>query len=472
MMTFRNSAARILFATAWLTVSILPIGLALSADPAPTAERSLRDSNTPHGKSVGGLSASDPPARLAGTEASGPASGQAGSGSGQSRSRDDRAGGDERTTEIESAAGGGSTQETRAGEQVLVPGCSVKFFEQALLACDRPGVVAKVNCREGDFVAADSPLVQLRDDVPRAQLATYVLQSEGPDADVKVRNKQKAEEFARQRYEIALDALKKNRDAVSRAEVLELRTMAERAILDTKEAQFELDVARRKRDEAQAELGSYRVLSTFGGFVSRVLKQPGEAVQQGTAVVEMVNPKQLKVEGFVARDVVARLVPGQRCVVRRTAAPSSGASDPAFDAGGIDGNEPDPNDVDTSAKRLGPSRSLGPSADRPSDVSGRNANEMEHSSRTNVTVAGWQSAGTQRADLASQPRSGEAGGSEMAGGFESSGKLVFVDVGLQPVNQRVRVWALVDNESLMLRAGDEVTLVIDCARDPEASPAE
>jgi membrane fusion protein, multidrug efflux system len=269
------------------------------------------------------------------------------------------------------------------GSLVEVRDCNVKYIEEALVASERNGVVAVVDLREGDSVRAKQRLIQLKDDLQRAQVATLTRQANSPESDSKVEDAQLAHEFAVERYNIAVEAKRRVTDAVSRAELLELKTAADRTATKIEEAELDLEVTRLKKGEAEAELRMCTILAPIDGFVTRVLKHPGEAVQLGDPVAEVVNPRKLKVEGYVTAAEALLLRPGMKATAASEAA-------------------------------LATPQSKAVSAD---------------------------------------------------------GVLVFVDVGVEPVSQRVRVWAEIDNTALKLRPGLQARLKIDTSSSTEREPA-
>lgn len=264
---------------------------------------------------------------------------------------------------------------------IVVPECRVKFVDQAILASERNGVIAAVDVREGDSIRAGQKVAQLKDDVPRAQLATLAREAESPQSTAKIEDAQLAEQFAVARFKIAEEAKGRNTDAVSRAEMLELEIAALRSAKEIDKAILELDLARHKKAELEAELRSFALLSPFSGNIVRVLKNRGESVQLGDPIAEIVDPTRLKIEGYVTATESRRLRPGQAVLVHE--------------------------ELD----------------DQTAQVS------------TNV-----------------------------------KGRLVFVDVGVEPVSQRVRIWAEVDNSQLQLRPGVQARMEIDTSRPPEVEP--
>ncbi len=261
--------------------------------------------------------------------------------------------------------------------QITVPNCRVNFVHQAILASERPGVVAEIMVREGDLVRSGQVLIRLKDDVPRAELAVLTHQVESPESDAAIRDAVLAEQFARQRHALAVKARETNIDAVSVAELLELRIAAERALTAIDKARLEYGTLKQRQKQAQAELQAHAVTTPFAGVVTRVMKQRGEAVQGGDPLVELVDPTTLRVEGYVPVDTAARLRSGQDVEL----APQSAEVPP-------------------------------PTSTKPRPIAGR---------------------------------------------------LVFVDVTVEPVSQQLRIWAQVENSERTLRAGvtGELTIRLD-----------
>ncbi len=178
----------------------------------------------------------------------------------------------------------------------VIPDCRVKFIDQVVLASERVGIIASIPVREGSVVKAGDVLVVLQDSVLQARFAFAKAQA---DSDVKVRDARKAAEVAAAEYQIALDAVRREPNAVARTELLRLKLAAERATLQVEEAELEAALARHRMTEAKAELDAASIRAPFAGLVVRTFKSRGEAVQQGDPVLELVNPDRLRVEGYL-----------------------------------------------------------------------------------------------------------------------------------------------------------------------------
>lgn len=264
---------------------------------------------------------------------------------------------------------------------IVVTECRVKFIDQAILASERNGVLTGVEVREGDSVRSGQKVAQLKDDLPKAQLATLAREAESPQSTAKIEDAQLAEKFAVERFRIAEEAKGRNTDAVSRAEMLELEVAALRAGKEIDKAILELELVKHKKAEIEAELRSYVLLAPFGGTIVRVLKTRGESVQLGDPIAEIVDPTRLRVEGYVSASQASTLRAGQLVSV------------------------------------------------------------------------------TEDLDDQTAPSS-----------LNVKGRLVFVDVGVEPVSQRVRIWAEVDNTALTIRPGVQARMEIDTSRPPEVEP--
>lgn len=179
--------------------------------------------------------------------------------------------------------------------------CRIVLIDQVTLACDRPGILKMVECKEGQTVEAGQRLALIADDVARANLA--VAERKGSN-DVEVRFQRKASEIADVEYRKNADANKKAVEAgrgipIASLDVEKLRLAAEKAVLSIEEAEQNLAVSKLNADVARAELATYLVTAEFAGIVTRVYRKKGEAVRQGDPIVEVVNPGRVRVEGRI-----------------------------------------------------------------------------------------------------------------------------------------------------------------------------
>jgi len=191
--------------------------------------------------------------------------------------------------------------------------CLIKAVKQARLASDRPGVLKDIAAKEGDAVKKDQIVVQLMDDVPRANLRVANLTAKRT-VEIEYARKQNALEV--EEYEKALDQNRRNAHLVNADTLERLKLSAERSRLQIEMAEHEMQVNHAKAEQAQAELDAYRILAPLDGVVTRVQKYPGEAVRPGDSILEVANTDVVKVEGFVKAKEIWGVKPGAAVEVR------------------------------------------------------------------------------------------------------------------------------------------------------------
>lgn len=197
---------------------------------------------------------------------------------------------------------------TEAGE-VTARDCKVTYVQRVNFSVDRPGLIADVP-EEGDVIEAGQIVVQLRDEVPRANLA-MAAEKAGNEAAIAV--ERKTAEQARLEYTAALEAVRLSGPglpAYPPTHISRLKLNLEAMELKVQVAENEKRLNELARDVAQAELQTYRIVSSVGGVVVQVFKRVGEGVQQGEGIVELVNVDRLRVEGFVSVEDALRVKPG------------------------------------------------------------------------------------------------------------------------------------------------------------------
>ncbi len=191
--------------------------------------------------------------------------------------------------------------------EIHVPECSITAVDVAILSTDRSGVLADIIVKEGMFVEADEVIARLQDDVAQAR---YILADEKTKDDVDVRYAAKAYDYAKKEYEIALDSRARVEGSVPELEAEKLKLAMERGALQVEKAEHDFQLNKLSRDEALADLNSYRIKTPFMGTVTRVYKHKGEAVRQGDPVLELINTDRLRVEGYLSISDRLRVRPG------------------------------------------------------------------------------------------------------------------------------------------------------------------
>ena len=199
-----------------------------------------------------------------------------------------------------------------AGQFVTIPGCRLVFVDSVQLASERQGILAEI-AAPGDRVEVGSDVAHLRDALLKASLA--IAEREAAN-DIEVRFAQKAAELAQLKHERAQLANQQVVGTVAELELKELRLDADRAALQHEQADHRLAVARLRLEEMRASCASLHIVTPFAAQVRAVYKQPGEVVQQGEIVAEVVNTDRIRVEGHIDLGDVPFVAAGARVQVR------------------------------------------------------------------------------------------------------------------------------------------------------------
>lgn len=215
------------------------------------------------------------------------------------------------------------------------PGASTKAPEESYPCVSRPsdtrelgfstrGIVAEVSVKAGDRVKAGDQLVRLQDEVERQSLALAKVQAgdtsslELAQATLSFREK-----------ELALLEESMADHVGSEAGLREARFARDKASLEVRAAQSQLDGYRLAVKREEARVAEMSIKSPIGGIVLDVHKRAGESVEEGTAAITVLNPDPLWIDVNVpTRDAMALEV-GQRATVEwedvEGIAPMSGA---------------------------------------------------------------------------------------------------------------------------------------------------
>jgi RND family efflux transporter MFP subunit len=210
----------------------------------------------------------------------------------------------------------GQRNDPKAGESLStvidVPRCRIKFVQEATLAAGQSGILKSATPVEGSTVKSGALIAGLEDDVPRAQLA--IARQEAKN-HIDVLYAKKAEEVATVEHQKAKAANADGSKTIPEIEVLRLKLAAEKAQLQIKLAEHKDEVNRLTAKLREAELKTYEIRAPFDGVVINVFKHKGEAVRQGDPILEIVNPKLVRVEALVPLNDTLRIKTGDRADV-------------------------------------------------------------------------------------------------------------------------------------------------------------
>ncbi|MBC8289231.1 MAG: HlyD family efflux transporter periplasmic adaptor subunit [Planctomycetes bacterium] len=191
--------------------------------------------------------------------------------------------------------------------------CAIMLIDEAVLAAERPGIIAECEFEEGDPVVVGNVLVKLKDGVARAARDTAAYKASNK---INEEYQRLAKAVALKELEIAEEANRNLPGTVPQLEIEKLKLAAQRGELALKQAEFESETNRKLLAEADEQLKTYNVIAPFDGVVSKVHRHRGEAVTQGAPILEIISTNRMKVEGYVAIPESYVIQKGDRVVLQ------------------------------------------------------------------------------------------------------------------------------------------------------------
>jgi membrane fusion protein (multidrug efflux system) len=185
---------------------------------------------------------------------------------------------------------------------VKISNCRIVLIDHVTLACDRPGILKNIECKEGLPVSTKQVIAVIADEVARANLAVATKKA---DNDVDIRFQRKASDLALLEHRKSAEANKKAIDSgsglvpIALMEVEKLKLASEKASLAIQQAEHELEMNRLNAEVARAELATFTVRAEFDGVITRLFRKKGEAVKQGDPIAELVNTDRVRLEGRI-----------------------------------------------------------------------------------------------------------------------------------------------------------------------------
>jgi RND family efflux transporter MFP subunit len=193
---------------------------------------------------------------------------------------------------------------------IEIPSAVIKVSEEVAVPARDPGVLSKVEVKEGQLVEEGHTLVCLLDTdirlaVDRARLEADIAKRKAKN-EVDIEYARKSTDVARAELARSVDTNEKYPRTVSNSELDRQRLLVEQGQLQIKKAEHERDLAGLEREirdnehqTALDQLDRRTVASPLRGMVVEVLRRRGEWVQPGDPVVRIVRLDRLKVEGFL-----------------------------------------------------------------------------------------------------------------------------------------------------------------------------
>ncbi len=196
---------------------------------------------------------------------------------------------------------------------VEVTGALTKTKDSIELSAEIAGVLRDLTVNEGTTITLGQKLGSLKDDKQKlaVEKAKYELELARKkwSSDISVRLTNKAAAVAAEEYQRAVMANKEIANTYAASEVDRRKLVHEKSLLEIEQAEYELDirgmeaqVAGNNLAQAELELQRFQILSPVNGLVTRVNRHPGEWVEPGTTILEVVDMDHFRVEGFVTVD--------------------------------------------------------------------------------------------------------------------------------------------------------------------------
>ncbi len=189
-------------------------------------------------------------------------------------------------------------------QQEVFEGISRPSGDRAL-AFTRPGKVAEVLVKDGDFVKVDQPLIQLDDRAERQELAK--LEAEAKNM-VRVRAAQSKLDLSEVRFKRTEEVFQAG--AVTYLEMMEAKLELEMQKLSLELAKFEQVQSEREWKKAQIIVARMSLTSPIEGRVEKLVVEAGEAAEALTPVARVVKVDPLWINVQVRLDAAKKLSQG------------------------------------------------------------------------------------------------------------------------------------------------------------------
>lgn len=190
-----------------------------------------------------------------------------------------------------------NAQQPRAAANVVKAQlCVIKLKYVATLAAERPGIIEYIEPEEGDSVRAGATIVGLKNGVAKA---TYIKELEKTKNNVHIRYAEASYDVAKTDLNRGINANTSVPGTIPEIEIDKLNLAAKKANLQIEQAEFEQKIALLTLEENLEALKTYQVVAPFDGIVSKIHQRNGEAVQQGTPILEILSTSRVRIEGWV-----------------------------------------------------------------------------------------------------------------------------------------------------------------------------
>lgn len=189
-----------------------------------------------------------------------------------------------------------STKAASVGDEIELDLCRIKLKDHALLAADRPGILATITKKEGERVRKNDPVALLKADVARA---AWEVATKKANDRTEIEYAKKAAKQSELEVKKAKEVNAEQAGTISAIEIQRLILQWEKDKASIQKAEMQKEILTKQAEEAKAQLDTFTVTAPFDGWVKTKLKSVGEAVRQGDPIIEIVNTEVVLVEGYI-----------------------------------------------------------------------------------------------------------------------------------------------------------------------------
>lgn len=200
-------------------------------------------------------------------------------------------------------------------QPIPVESALLKTIEATTVAAEVSGVVDQIDVSEGSVVVPGLILGTIRDKQIQLQLERAEIELTAArrrlELDVEVELAKKRSLVAENEYLRAKEANQRIADTYPKKEIDRLKLVAESAELEIRRAESKLDrakvdllLAENSKRQAEELVRQHQIASPASGLVISIKKRPGEWVEPGTDLLQIVRIERLRIEGFVGKEAL------------------------------------------------------------------------------------------------------------------------------------------------------------------------
>jgi RND family efflux transporter MFP subunit len=194
---------------------------------------------------------------------------------------------------------------------IVLDKCIVRVIDKAFVSAERDGVVETVDTAIGEHVDKGQQLVHLRDEVAKSNLA--LAEAQAAD-DTEVRFGEVLKNATQEDFERAKALLKSK--AYTAKDMTRITLEKDRGLFTIENAQVKQNIHKLEAELAAAQLKTFHIQAPFAGTVTRIQKNPGEAVTDGEPLLELINTDRVHIEGYARVEDAWKLQRGMSVTVQ------------------------------------------------------------------------------------------------------------------------------------------------------------